>query len=435
MEWNDYYTSHTVDVNTAVANIQSGDRVVLGHCVGEPSYLIEAMVANKEKYTDVEIVHMVPLGKADYCQPDMAPHFRHNALFVGGATRGAIQEGRGDFTPCFFSQVPSFFESCLPIDVAMVQVTPPDEKGMCSLGISVDYTMSAVKTAKKVIAQVNERLPRTSGSSEVRVTDIDFFVHHTEELKELAPPHIGPVEEAIGKHVASLVKDEDTLQLGIGAIPDAVLLFLNEKKDLGIHSEMFSDGVLKLVESGVVTNKKKNLHTGKFVVTFLMGTRKLYDFVDNNEDIYMDAVDYVNDPFVIAQNDNLVAINSCVEVDLMGQVASETIGLTQISGTGGQVDFIRGASRSKGGRSIVAMPSTVKGKMSKIVPLLTEGAAVTTCRCDVDYVVTEYGIAALRGRTLRERARALINIAHPDFRDELKVAYEKRFHSTFPEKS
>ena len=428
--WNTYYTSHITTAEEAVRRIKSGDRVVIQHACGEPTFLVDAMVANAEAYRDVEIVHMVAMGQAAYARPGMERHFRHNALFVGGTTRSAVAEGRADFTPCFFSEVPGLFRSALPVDVAMISVTPPDENGKCSLGVSVDYTMAAVKCAKTVIAQVNANMPYTYGDAAIDVSEIDCFVPHDAPIIPLTPPRIGAVEEAIGRNVASLIQDGDTLQLGIGAIPDAVLEFLKDKKDLGIHSEMFSDGVVELAEAGVITNRKKTLHPGKYVVTFLMGTQRLYDFVDHNPDVFLAPVDYVNDPFVIAQNDNLVSINSCVQVDLMGQVASESIGPVQISGTGGQVDFIRGAARSKGGRSIIAMPSTVKGKASKIVPLLDPGAAVTTCRCDVDYVVTEYGAAHLKGHTLRQRARALIEIAHPDFRDELKAEFIRRFHCT-----
>ena len=431
MAWKEYYASHTTCAEEAVKRIRSGDRVVVQHACGEPSCLLDAMVANADAYENVEIVHMVAMGRAAYAQPGMERHFRHNALFVGGSTRAAVAEGRGDFTPCFFSDVPGFFETTLPVDVALITVTPPDENGKCSLGVSVDYTLAAVKHAGTVIAQVNACMPFTCGPSVVDVTDIDCFVLHDAPIIPLAPPKIGPVEEAIGKNVASLVRDGDTLQLGIGAIPDAVLQFLKDKKDLGIHSEMFSDGVVELAEAGVITNARKTLHPGKYVVTFLMGTQRLYDFVDRNPDVYLAPVDYVNDPFVIAQNDNMVSINSCVQVDLMGQIASESIGPTQISGTGGQVDFIRGAARSRGGRAIIAMPSTVKGKASKIVPLLDEGAAVTTGRCDVDYVVTECGVAHLKGHTLRDRARALIEIAHPDFRPGLKAEYERRFHAAY----
>lgn len=431
MDWKTLYQSRLTSAQKAVNRIKSGDRVVVGHAVSEPSYLVDAMIDNFEKYYGVEIVHMVAMGKAEYCHPKMEGHFRHNALFLGGATRSCIAEGRGDYTPGFFFEVPRLFESTMPVDVALVQVTPPDPQGNCSLGVSVDYTLAAVKNAALVIAQVSDQIPRTFGNTSISVGEIDCFVEHSAPLIELAPPKIGPIEEAIGRNCAQLVRDGDTLQLGIGAIPDAVLMFLQDKHDLGIHSEMFSDGVLNLIEQGVITNRKKTLHPGICVANFLMGTKRLYDYVDRNPQVELYPADYVNHPLVIAQNDNMVSINSCVQVDLMGQVASESIGYKQISGVGGQVDFVRGAALSKNGRSIIAMPSTVKGKYSKIVPLLDEGAAVTTSRNDIDYVVTEYGIAALKGHTLRERARALIEIAHPDFQPELTEAYCARFRSKF----
>ena len=431
MNWKTYYETHLTTAEEAVTHIKSGDRVVVAHACGEPSYLLDAMVANASAYRDVELVHMVAMGKGDYCKPEYAENFRHNAIFVGGSSREAVADGRADFTPSFFFEVPRLFSTTMPVDVALVMVTPPDENGMCSLGVSVDYTQEAVKQAKLVIAQINPQMPWTGPNSLVSVKDLDVIVEHDAPLIELKPGKIGEIEKAIGEHCASLVPDGATLQLGIGAIPDAVLLFLKDKKDLGIHSEMFSDGVVELAEAGVITNAKKSLNPGKFVVAFLMGTKRLYDFVNHNPDVDMRPVDYVNHPFVVAQNDNLISINSCVQVDLMGQVASETVGSKQISGVGGQVDFVRGASAAKGGVSIIAMPSTVKGKISKIVPLLDEGAAVTTSRNDVDYIVTEYGVAHLKGGTLRQRARNLIAIAHPDFRDELKAEFEKRFHCAF----
>ena len=431
MDWKEYYQSHLTTAEEAVTHIKSGDRVVIAHACGEPSYLVDAMVANAAAYRDVELVHMVAMGAGAYCKPEYAENFRHNAIFVGGSSRDAVAQGRADFTPCFFFEVPRLFSTTLPVDVAMVMVTPPDENGRCSLGVSVDYTYEAVKQAKTVIAQVNPQMPWTGPNSTVSVEDLYIIVEHEAPLIELKPGKIGDIEKAIGANCAKLIPDGATLQLGIGAIPDAVLLSLKDKKDLGIHSEMFSDGVVELAEAGVITNAKKTLNPGKFVVTFLMGTKRLYDFVNNNPDVDMRPVDYVNNPFVVAQNDKLISINSCVQVDLMGQVASETIGSKQISGVGGQVDFVRGASASKGGVSILAMPSTVKGKISKIVPQLDEGASVTTSRNDVDYVVTEYGIAALKGRTLRDRARNLIEIAHPDFRDELKAEFEKRFNCKY----
>lgn len=435
MSWEKDYQSKLMTADKALDFIHSGDRVVIGHACGEPSYLVDVMVEKAEQYENVEIVHMVAMGKAAYCQPGMEKHFRHNALFVGGTTRKAVAEGRGDYTPCFFYRIPELFTNgSLPVDVALVQATPPDENGNMCLGISVDYTLPAAKAAKRVIVQVNKEMPRTGGDSCINVSaeNIVAVVEHDSPIIELAPPKIGDVEKAIGANCAKLINDGDTLQLGIGAIPDAVLLFLKEKKDLGIHSEMFSDGVVELAEAGVVTNAKKTTHKGKFVANFLMGTKRLYNFVNNNPDVEMYSVDYVNNPVVVMKEDNIVSINSCVQIDLMGQAASESIGYTQISGVGGQVDFIRGAAMAKNGRSILAFPSTAaKGTVSKIVPLLDEGAAVTTSRNDVDYAVTEYGIAKLSGKTLKERARALIEIAHPDFRDGLKKVYEERFHCAY----
>jgi 4-hydroxybutyrate CoA-transferase len=375
---------------------------------------------------------MVAMGKAGYAQPGMEEHFRHNAIFVGGTTRDAVASGRGDFTPCFFSEVPKLFRTSLPVDVALIQVTPPDEHGYCSFGVSNDYTKPAAECAKLVIAEVNDQMPRTMGDCFIHISEIDYVVESSHPVIELKPARIGEVERAIGENCASLIEDGATLQLGIGAIPDAVLLFLRDKKDLGIHSEMISDGVVELVEAGVITNKAKTIHPGKIVVTFLMGTKKLYDFANNNAMLEMYPVDYVNDPTVIMKNSKMVSINSCVQVDLMGQVASESVGLKQISGVGGQLDFVRGSNMCKDGKSIIAMPATAaKGTVSKIVPLLDEGAAVTTSRNDVDYVVTEFGIAHLKGKNLRERARALINIAHPNFREGLIKECENRFHQQF----
>ena len=325
-----------------------------------------------------------------------------------------------------------FKENYLPVDVALIQVTPPDVHGFCSLGVSVDYTKGAAECAKVVIAQVNAKMPRTFGESLIHVSEIDYIVEASEQILQINPPKITEIERAIGENCAKLVEDGSTLQLGIGAIPDAVLMFLKDKKDLGIHSEMISDGVLDLIEAGVITNKMKTIHKGKIVVTFLMGTQRLYDFIDNNPMIEMYPVDYVNNPMVVAKNYKMVCINSCIQVDLMGQVCAESIGLRQFSGVGGQVDFCRGASMGENGKSIIAMPSTAAhGKISRIVSLLDEGAAVTTSRNDVHYIVTEYGIANLKGKSLKERARALINIAHPDFRSQLTEEWEKRFNCKY----
>lgn len=430
MSWKEYYQSHQMTADEAVAHIKSGSRVVVGHAVGEPCHLVSTMVQHAEDYRDVEIVHMVAMGKCEYCKPEYAGHFRHNSLFLGGTSREAAAAGRADFTPCFLFEVPKLFETTLPVDVALISVTPPDENGRCSLGVSVDYTYAAAKHAKYVIAQVNAKMPRTFGAY-LDVTDIDSFVLWDEPILVLPPPRITEVEEAIGRNCASLIQDGDTLQLGIGAIPDAVLRFLRDKKDLGIHSETFSDGVVDLVEAGVITNAKKKLHPGKFVSTLMMGTQRLYDFVDNNPDVELYPVDYSNHPNTIAKNENMVSINSAIQVDLMGQVNAETIGPRQFSGIGGQVDYIRGTALAVNGRSIIAMHSQAKG-VSKIVANLDDGAVVTTSRCDVDYVVTEYGVAHLKGHTLRDRAQALIAIAYPDFRPELAKAYEARFHEPLP---
>lgn len=432
MKWQDIYEQRKMSPEEAVRLIHSGDRVVIGHAVGVPLAITDVMVKHREDYKDVEIIQMVSQGNAKFCEPGTEGHFRLNSLFVGAQSRPAVKEGRGDFTPCCFSDVPSLLRE-LTVDAAVIQVSPPDRHGYVSCGVSVDYTLPAAKCAKAVIVQVNRRMPRTLGDTCLHVSEIDSFVEIDHPVLEIPLPKIGEAEKAIGENCAKLVRDGDTLQLGIGAIPDAVLLFLKDKKDLGIHSEMISDGVVELIENGVITNARKNLHPGKSVVSFLMGTKRLYDYADDNPAVAMYPVDYVNDPYVIGKNDNLVSINSCVQVDFMGQVAAESVGTTQISGIGGQMDFIRGARLSKGGRAVIAIASTAAGgKISKIVPFLDQGAAVTTSRTDVDYIVTEYGIAHLRGKTLKDRARALIAIAHPKFRKELARAFEERFHCAYP---
>ncbi|WP_283609617.1 acetyl-CoA hydrolase/transferase family protein [Faecalispora anaeroviscerum] len=432
MGWKDLYAQRKMTAEEAVARVRSGDRVVTPNAAGAPVHLINALVARKDELKNVEIAHMVPLAKAPYTAPEMEGHFVHNAIFVGGATRATIEAGIGDYTPCFFHKIPELFDTTMPVDVALIHVSAPDEHGWCSYGVTVDYEKHAAEVAKVVIAQVNENMPRTLGDSFIHVSDMDCIVECNDPILELGAPKITEIEKKIGGYCADLIHDGDTLQLGIGAIPDAVLLFLKEKKDLGIHTEMFSDGVVELVEAGVINNSKKTLHKGKSVATFLMGTRRLYDYVNNNPAVEMYPVNYVNDPVVIAKNDNLVSINSCVQIDFLGQVVSESIGPTQISGVGGQIDFIRGASMSRGGRSILAMTSTAAGgKVSKIVPFIDQWSAVTTSRNDVQYVVTEYGIAELRGHTVRDRARSLIEIAHPDFHDSLKEEFEKRFHTNY----
>ncbi|MCL2408925.1 MAG: 4-hydroxybutyrate CoA-transferase [Oscillospiraceae bacterium] len=433
-DWKSLYKERLCTAKDAVKRIKSGDRVAASHAAGEAKEIIRALVENKDDYRDVEICQMLPMGGSTYAEPGYEEHFRHISQFVGGQTRATIKAGHGDYTPCYFSQIPNLWGRTLPLNVAIIHVSPPDEHGYMSCGVSVDYSIHAAKNAREndgiVIAQVNKHMPRTLGESFVHVSEIDCIVEHNEPLTELPLPVISDVEREIGRHCASLIKDGDCMQLGIGSIPDAVLLFLKDKKHLGIHTEMFSDGVVELVESGVIDNSAKNFNNGKMVATFLMGTQRLYDFVNNNPVVYMAPSTYTNDPYIAGQNDNLVSINSAIQIDLLGQVCAETIGTAQYSAVGGQVDFVRAAAISKGGRSIIAMPSTASGgKISKIAPFLDQGAAVTTSRNDVEYVVTEHGIANLRYRTMRDRAKSLIRIAHPDFRDQLWDAFEERFNA------
>ncbi|PVZ14135.1 acetyl-CoA hydrolase/transferase family protein [Porphyromonas loveana] len=423
------FASRIVSAEEAVKHIKNGQRVALSHAAGTPQMCVEALVNQANLFQNVEIYHMLCLGEGKYMAPEMAPYFRHVTNFVGGNSRKAIAENRADFIPAFFYEVPSMIrKDIIHIDVAIVQLSMPDENGYCSFGVSCDYTKQAAESAQLVIGEINRQTPYVHGDNLIHISQLDYIVEADYPVYTLPQAKVGEVEEAIGRNCAKLIEDGSTLQLGIGAIPDAVLLFLKDKKDLGIHTEMFSDGVLELVRSGVITGKKKTLHPEKMIATFLMGTENVYRFVNNNPDVELYPVDYVNDPRIISQNDNMVSINSCIEVDLMGQVVSECIGPMQFSGTGGQVDYVRGAAWSKNGKSIMAMPSTAKnGTASRIVPIITESAAVTTPRNEVDYVITEYGIAHLKGRTLRQRAEALIAIAHPDFREELMDHFHKRF--------
>ncbi len=429
MKWHDHYDQHLTTASEAVKAIKSGDRVVTAHACGEPKSLVDAMVDRADELEQVEIVHMVSMGSARYCLPEYARAFRHNSLFVGATSRKAVNDGRGDYTPRFFSEIPSLFkDEILPVDVALITVSPPDKLGFFCQGISVDYTRQAALSAKTVIANVNPNMPRVGGDSCLHATDIDYFVLTEEPLIELAPPKLGEIEKAIGGHVASIIKDGDCLQLGIGALPDAVLSYLGEKNDLGIHSEMISDGAMHLVNSGVITCRKKTFLPGKIVITFAMGTSTFYEWLNNNTMIEAYPVNFVNDPFKIAQNDNMVSINSALAVDLMGQVAATTLGPMQYSGVGGQVDFVRGCSRSNGGRAIIALPSTAaKGSQSRIVARFQPGSAVTTSRYDVDYVATEYGITKMKGKTSRQRCEALVEIAHPDFREQLREDHKKLY--------
>jgi 4-hydroxybutyrate CoA-transferase len=423
------YSNKIVSATEAVNLIKDGDTIVTSHAAANPQVLLREIVAQKERFRNLRIFHVLPLGYTDYLLPENAVHFHHITTFAGGASRGLVSDGLADFIPSFFKDVPALLGDTIPVDVAVVNVSLPDDEGYCSLGVACDYNVAATKHAKKIIAQLNECMPRVGGrDNAIHISRFDAIVPCADTLPQIPAPALSQVENEIGRHCASLVEDGDTLQLGIGAIPDAVLARLGDHRDLGIHSEMFSDGAVGLMRAGVVNGSRKTLYPGKAVATFLIGSSVLYDFVNGNPDVLMLPVDHLNDPNVIAQNERLVSINSCLEVDFTGQVNAESVGTRQFSGAGGQVDFIRGAAMSRGGRSIIAMPSTAaRGTLSRIVPTFLPGAIITTSRCDVDHIVTEYGIASLKGRTLRERAAALIAIAHPDFRDSLSEEFGKRF--------
>ncbi len=425
MDWREVYKKKCTTAQEAVKQIKSGNRVVVGHACGSPELLLKAMVENKKAYERVEIIHFVSMGPSEYCRPENSAHFIHNSMFAGATSRQAIHEGRAVYTPTHFSQaIRLFTEKILPVDATLCMLSTPDEHGYCSFGVSVDYTKPAAESSRIVIAEVTPNMPRTLGNSFIHVSDIDYIVECSSGPIIMQPPKIGPIDEAIGGYCAELLRDGDCIQLGIGAVPDSILRFLDNKKDLGIHTEMFSDGVVDLVNKGVITCARKNFHPNKMVANFFMGTEKLYRFVHNNPMVEMFPGNYTNNPMIVAQNDNMVAINSSIQIDLTGQAASESIGYKQFSGSGGQADFTRGSAMSKGGRSILAFHSTAaNGKVSRIVSHLDEGAVVTLTRTDVRYVVTEYGIADLLGKSVPQRAQALINIAHPDFRNDLKKEF------------
>lgn len=430
MPWQNLYHAKLVSAAEAVRVIQDNYRVFLtGNC-SVPQTLLAALVDYAPALRDVEIVQVLALAGEDYAAPAMAPHLRINTLFISDNVRKAVNEGRADFTPCFLSEIPYLFSrGILPLDVALIQVSPPDEHGYCSYGIEVGVTKTAATAAKIILAEINPKMPRTLGDSFIHVSKLDYIVEVDYDIPEMKLGVSDEISIQIAQYIAGLIPDGATLQTGIGAIPDAVLKFLKHHKDLGLHTELFSDGVIDLVEEGVMTCERKSFHPGKLIAGFLLGSRRLYNFVHDNPIVELHPTEYVNDPFNIARNDRMVAINSAIEVDLTGQVCADSIGTRFYSGVGGQVDFIRGASRSKGGVPVIALPSTAKnGEMSRIVPTLKEGAGVVTTRNDVHFVVTEYGVADLYGRSIRERAMALVDIAHPDFREGLAEAAEKRYN-------
>ncbi len=412
----------------AVSIIQSGQSVFVHTAAATPVHLVEAMSQRAPELNNVKVYHMHTEGNAPYADEAHHKSFEINSLFLGGNVRKDHQAGRVNFIPCFLSEVPIMIRSgVIPVDVVLIQVSPPDKHGYCSLGISIDATKAAVDCASIIIAQVNPRMPRTHGDGLIHVSRLTRYFETVTELPELPPHTLTPEERAIGEHVAGLIEDRATLQMGIGAIPDAVLSCLENHKDLGVHTEMFSDGVIPLMEKGVITNRYKKIHKDVLVSGFMIGSRKLYDFVDDNPMIRMLDIEYVNDTKVIRKIDNMISINSAIEVDLTGQVCADSIGTRMYSGVGGQMDFIRGASLSKGGKPIIALTSTTKKGESKISHVLKSGAGVVTTRAHVQYVATEYGIVNLYGKNLKERAKALIGIAHPNHREALEKSAFERF--------
>lgn len=422
MSWKDEYRSRIMTAEQALEAVKSGDRVWIQSGCGTPSVLVDALVARAPYVRDVEIIHMMTLGSARYTRPEYEGHFRHRGLFLGPNVRDAVAAGRADYTPIFLSEIEGLFESGqLPLDVVLMQVSPPDAHGYVTLGTTVDCTLTTVRLARTVIAEVNQQMPRTHGDTSIHVSHLSAIVETNRPLLELHTEPFTEMHMRVARNVASLIPDGATLQTGIGGISEAVLHCLDEKRNLGIHTEMCPDGVIDLMESGVMNGEEKSIHRGKAVVAFVLGTKRLFDFIHENPSFEFKPIKYINDPFVIAQNERMVAINGALQIDLTGQVCADSLGTRPYSGFGGQIDFIRGAARSRGGIPIIALPSTaMHGDVSRIVPVLEPGSGVVTSRGDVHYVVTEHGIAYLHGKTLRERAQALIAIADPRFQQELE---------------
>jgi len=414
----------------AVKLICSGNRVFIHGGAATPHHLLKKMVERADELFNVELISISTQGEALFADPVYKQNFKLNSLFVSQNVREAVNDGHADYIPIFLSEIPNLFKrNILPLDVALIHVSPPDKHGFCSLGVSVDCTVAAIKAARFVIAQVNPRMPRTLGDGIIHTNRFDAMVWVEDELPIVCSPGITEISSRIGEYCASLVENGATIQTGIGSIPDAVLASLGNHKELGIHTEMFSDGIIPLVEKGVITNQHKKKHQGKIVSSFMLGSRKLYDFVDDNPSVAMLEIDYTNDTSVIRTNPKVTAINSAIEVDVTGQVCSDSIGIYHYSGVGGQIDFMRGAALSEGGKPIIALPSTTIKGTSRIVSLLKPGAGVVTTRAHAHYIVTEYGIAYLYGKNMRQRAKALIEIAHPNHREELEKSAFERFHS------
>ncbi len=428
MNWLDNYKAKLLSAEEAVRFIKSGDRVYYGGNAAIPQALVRALAQRRDELENIQLNHVLLLGEDPLSTPEMAGHFRHNSLFVGPADRQAVNEGRADYVPIFLHQIPRLFTGgIIPLDVCMIMTSPPDEHGFMSFGVETLASKAASQSARTIIVQVNEKMPRVLGDSFIHVNRANAIVEYTEPLPTLEASPANEVESAIGGNIIKLIEPGQTLQMGIGGIPDAVYAAMDGPFDLGIHTEMISDGAMLAIERGVVTGNRKTIHQGKVIITFALGSAELYEFLDNNPLIEAHPVEYVNDPFVVSQNENMVAINSAIEVDLTGQVCSDSIGPRIYSGFGGQVDFIRGAARSKGGKPIIALPATAKnGEFSRIVSFLKEGAGVVTSRADVHFIVTEYGIANIFGKNLQERAEALISIAAPQFRDDLTAAAQDR---------
>ncbi|MBR0568021.1 acetyl-CoA hydrolase/transferase family protein [Azoarcus sp. L1K30] len=411
----------------AVGMVNNGNTIVVPTGVGEPPALLQALSERRHTLSDVAVSQILPLRKFAYLDPETRANIRHDAYFFGGATRAGGQSGWVDFVPAYFSELPMLIDRGLsPADVVMTMASPMDEHGYFSLSLAPDYTMAAVRKARVVLLEVNPNVPFANGDCHIHISQVAGLVETNDELFEVGLPTIGPIQEAIGKHVAELIDDGATLQIGYGGIPDAVVMQLQHKRDLGIHTEMIGDGILSLIESGAVTNQRKTFMPGKMVATFALGSRKLYRFLHRNPMLEMHPVDFTNDPYIAARNDNLCCINATLQIDLLGQCGSESLGHTPYSGTGGQVDFVRAANRSKNGKAFIVLPSTAKNDtISRIAPVLCPGTHVTTSKNDINYVVTEYGVAQLRGKTAKQRAEALIGIAHPNFRAELREAARK----------